>query len=80
MQVTINDIDRCPGLNHYHIDVTAGGKAVTLTLTKKDFDSITDDVDLVDRFLIRIRSHIQENNLTTFSQIKASLQGATFNI
>jgi len=76
---TVNSLTRCPGQNHYHLTVTAGGGG-TFTLDFVRADLATDPAEHPDAVLVRLRSAVKEAGATTWAQVQAAVVGKTFQV
>lgn len=81
MTFTVNTISRCPGGNHWSVDLTQGGQARHLEFQTSDLQlDFTNFQQVVDAVLNRLRSAAKEANAGTLAQVKTALEGKTFQI
>ena len=84
MTFTVNTLARCPGQNHYQINLTfAGGATVTANFSRDEMvvvDPRSNLIDAHDAILARLSSAIKEANANTFALAKTAIEGKTFKV
>lgn len=78
MTLTITEVTRCSGLNHYHFTVDIAGQTHELVFNRSDFD--LEPKELEQAFLNRVRSAVKEAGATTFAQARVAVLNKEFKL